>query len=360
MYLDNTPVELSSFALILTGACNFNCEYCYQERGDRMLQFSRVREALDFFHPYFADDSYINFTGGEPLLEFDTIQRSVNHIEKTHPNQKKITYTLTTNGSLITDEVAAFLNDYRFSVMVSFDGLAQERGRQKGSFESTVKVLKKLQRFENIELETNSVFTVNTVGQLSESIRFIAEMGIHRIGFALSTVPAWNDDSLKRLKMQLASLREFSSDWYEKNNIIPITTFQKPEPGIFSCSAGTDRLALAPDGNVWGCYLFAEFFKNRRDTEAYKRYCFGKLDDFIKNHQEIYPDILANHASLRMDLFATSERYCILCPDLGECGVCPIDAALATSALGKLPDWMCGMKKAFRAERERFWQDVGD
>ena len=48
----------------------------------------------------------------------------------------------------------------------------------------------------------------------------------------------------------------------------------------------------------------------------------------------------------------------MLCHDLSECGVCPVDAALATSTLGKIPVWMCGVKKAFRAERERFWQEV--
>jgi sulfatase maturation enzyme AslB (radical SAM superfamily) len=353
-------VQFSSFAIILTEACNYECGYCYQGRGDHKIQIPSIKEALDFFYPFLSDDSYINFSGGEPLLEFETIRQSVDHINKKFPNGKKINYTLTTNGSLITDEVAAFLNDHRFSVMVSFDGPAQELGRQKGSFDSTVQILKKLLNLDNIELETNSVFTAESVNELSRSIKFIAELGIKRIGFALSTVPSWDDASLKKLEVELSSLREFAVGVYKREGGIPISTFQKPEPGLFYCSAGNDRLALAPDETVWGCYLFAEFFKNRQDTEGYDRYCFGDLDSFIKNHTKVYSQIAGNYALLRMDMFKTPEKYCILCPDLDECGVCPIDAALSTMVLGKLPDWMCDMKKAFRAERKRFWEDVGE
>ena len=57
-------------------------------------------------------------------------------------------------------------------------------------------------------------------------------------------------------------LRPINYEEYEK---IPVQNFRQDGNGIFSCSAGKDRLALSQDGMIWGCYLFSDYFKDKKD-----------------------------------------------------------------------------------------------
>ena len=117
-------------------------------------------------------------------------------------------------------------------------------------------------------------------------------------------------------------------------------------------------MALAPDGKLWGCYLFPEFFVGKQEDHMFKKYCFGELDTFIENHEKIYPDVRKHYSKLTMDRFYTDERSCIGCSDLLECSACPVDAAFASSILGKIPSWICEIKKIFRNQRKLFWKEL--
>ena len=118
-------------------------------------------------------------------------------------------------------------------------------------------------------------------------------------------------------------------------------------------------MALVPDGNLWGCFMFPDYFKRKKNTRESSKYCFGSLDSFIKNHSSIYPKILENYEGLQMDHYFTSNDACALCKDLGECFVCPVDAAFISSRFGKIPDWVCEIRKIFINEKALFLKEIG-
>lgn len=68
------------------------------------------------------------FYGGEPLLNFEVLKRCVEYIETSYPDWN-ILYNLTTNGSLMNDEVRKFFVQHDFVVNVSFDGPREEHNR---------------------------------------------------------------------------------------------------------------------------------------------------------------------------------------------------------------------------------------
>lgn len=238
----NQRMEFSSFTFILTNECNFNCSYCYQKKGDRYIDVPSVENAIDFFYPFFEYKCYINFTGGEPLLAFKQIEQAVDYLQvKNRTLNKQIHYYVTTNGSLINDDILQFLDRYNFSLILSFDGLAQEICRKKGSFKQIVSIIEKLLNSTEINFETNSVFTPSTVGYLSKSIQFIIELGVPNITFALSKIPSWSSSSLLQLKKELALLKEFILSFYKRTGTIPFAGFRrKPGRGIFDCTAAKD------------------------------------------------------------------------------------------------------------------------
>jgi len=310
--------------------------------------------------PHLTEDYYLNFYGGEPLLSFGLIKQVVSSLETENKNfDKKVHYSLTTNGSLLSDEIIQFLDKYKFSVELSFDGLAQDAGRKKGSEKKLVPIIQELLNQPNIDLEINSVFSPATVDFLSESIRFIIELGVPDISCSISTTESWSQASLVKLESELTELREILVHHFQRFGHIPVINFRvTPEKGIFYCAAGKDRLAIDPDGGVWGCFLFADYFRERQNSPEYQEYFFGDLADFMKNHEKVYPRISSNYARLRMDNFKTSRMECFLCKEHKTCAVCPINAALSGGPIGQIPNHICEIQKIKRHAKEEFRKEL--
>jgi len=353
-------MEFSGFTFIVTEECNFSCSYCHQIKGKKRISLSTIEKALDFFFPFLSEECYINFYGGEPLLAFDRIKHAVSTIQEKNKRLKKhVQYSMTTNGSLINQDILRFLNEHKFLLLLSFDGLAQDVSKKSGSFERIVSIIRKTLKYPDIDLETNSVFTPATVRYLSRSIQFIGELGVPNIDLSLDKISPWDSSSLRQLEKELRILREFLLSSYEDTESIPLVDFRsRPKKDIFCCFAGKDRMAITPDGELWGCCLFPDFFKGKEQTTDYKKYCFGDLDSFVENHGTAYPEILSNFSTLRTDHFFTPKISCILCDDLEECGVCPLDTVFSGSITKKIPLWICEIKKIFRNEKRLLWKEL--
>jgi len=306
--------------------------------------------------PFLTEEYYLNFYGGEPLLSFDLIRQAVPLLEDNlEKHNQRVHYSLTTNGSLLTDEIIQFLAEHKFSVELSFDGLAQDVSRQKGSEEKLIPIIKELLNQPNIDLEINSVFSPDTVSYLSDSIQYTMDLNVPHIRCSLSTTETWNPAALKKLESEMARLREIIIEHHKRKGNIPVVNFRdRQRKGIFHCAAGKDRLTISPDGGVWGCFLFADYFKGKENTAEYSKYFFGNLGDFIDNHEHIYPGISSNYAELKMDNFRTSKTECFLCKEYKNCAVCPINAALSGTPIGQIPDHICEIHKIMIREKKLF------
>ena len=309
--------------------------------------------------PHLKENYFLNFYGGEPLLGIDLIKQTVSFLNKENRKfNKKVSYSITTNGSLLSEESIQFLNEYRFSVVLSFDGRAQEEQREKGSFEKIVPIIKELLNRPRIHLEINSVFSSNAVGYLSESIQFLMDLGALNIHFSLNATESWNPASLQRLENELKKLRKKLLVHYKRNSSIPVINFREDKKkGIFFCAAGKDRLVLTPEEEIWGCFLFPDYFKEKEHSSDNPKFFFGKLDNFIKDYESIYPYIYKNYAWLSMDNFATADMKCFMCPDLENCMVCPINAAFSGLPLGLIPDHICRIQKMMTKEKGKFKEE---
>lgn len=306
--------------------------------------------------PRLTKNYTLNFYGGEPLLSFDLIKRTLAFLKKKNNEfGKKCSYSITTNGSLITNEIIQLFADYEFSVELSFDGLVQDIQRQKGSFGRIVSLVHELLSSSRIDLEINSVFTPGTVGCITESIQFLVSLGVGNIHLAVSTLEPWSSASLREFKKELTKSGTFLVDHYKKRGNIPLVNFREDhQNGFFFCAAGKDRLAVTPEGGIWGCWFFPDYFKGKENSPEYQQFFFGKIDDFIKNYQGAYHKVYANYAQLSMDNYSTPTMRCFLCTELEKCAVCPVNAAFYSAALGKIPRHLCEIKKITIHAKEEF------
>lgn len=322
------------------------------------MDFGLLKKAFDYFSPFFNDDPHISFYGGEPLLAFGLIKQAVHYILDRKP-QQKVRFALTTNGSLLNTEMLEFFNRHKFSLLLSFDGLAQEILRGKDSFEKILANVKKTLSFPGIEVATNSVFSPESLHLLAESLEFIINLGIKEVQVSISTISKWHPDSILLLEKELEKTKSFLIPILKKTGTVPVDLFtKKTQKGLFGCNAGKSRMTTAADGKLWGCYLFSDYFKGKEETKGYHKYCFGDLETFIENREEIYPRILANYEKLRMDYFSTPDRFCTLCDDLLDCYVCPVDAALSGAVLGNIPAHLCEINKVLRKARQQLWKEL--
>jgi len=180
--------------------------------------------------PYLTDRYFLNFYGGEPLLCFDLIEQAVSFLDqKNKESGKAAQYSLTTNGSSITDEVIQTLDSHRFSVVFSFDGLAQDIQRKKGNFDEAVSNIKTILGHPDIRLEINSVFMPETVEYLAESMAFIMGLGVKNINLSLSLLKPWNRQSLGRLEKEIKKLER--SSFYPLSKIGGDSGHKLPERG---------------------------------------------------------------------------------------------------------------------------------
>lgn len=299
---------------------------------------------------------YLIFYGGEPLLVFPIIKKTISLIDKKNNELKKrCNYCITTNGSLITDEIIHFFNKYKFSVELSFDGLAQDVYREKGSFWKLVSVIKELLSCPSVNLEINSVFTPKTIDYFSESINFILELGVTNINFSFTVLEPWGQASLVKLEDEMKKLRKIVITHCKRKGNIPVINFREDhKKGIFYCAAGKKRLAITPEGRIWGCFLFPDYFKGKEKSPEYQKFCFGTLDNFIKDYKNIYPSISSNYTQLSMDNFSTSNMKCLFCEELENCTICPVNAALSGIPLMNIPHYACEIQKIKIKEKEKF------
>ncbi|HLP48746.1 MAG TPA: radical SAM protein, partial [Candidatus Kapabacteria bacterium] len=120
---------IKRLVLFVSQACNLKCRYCYIHANDRIEKKYMSEEvamaAVDllFQESKNIKDLRIGFYGGEPMLQFDLIKRIIPYAKgKAEKLQKTILFTMTTNGTLLTDETIKFIVENNIHAAVSLDG----------------------------------------------------------------------------------------------------------------------------------------------------------------------------------------------------------------------------------------------
>lgn len=159
---------VGTIALQVTQGCNLRCKYCsysghYDNRthnGKRMTKEIAFK-AIDFLieHSTDLDRVSLGFYGGEPLIEFELIKECVEYA-KAKCYGKKLLFNMTTNVTLLTDEIIEFLYQNKFSLTISLDGDRPTHNKNRvyasdnrGSFDDVVRNLERIQKLHKDYLE---------------------------------------------------------------------------------------------------------------------------------------------------------------------------------------------------------------
>lgn len=175
MYNDN----LKGIILQVTQNCNLRCKYCVysgsyinRQHNNKRMTLDTAKAAIDFFwrHSSKSNNLSFGFYGGEPLLEFELIKKTVDYIKEKFQG-KKYTFTITTNATLLKEEQIRFLAENDFQLVISLDGPSEIQNAnrvfadgERGTFETVMENLKLIKEIDEnyySKVSFNAVIDLN-------------------------------------------------------------------------------------------------------------------------------------------------------------------------------------------------------
>lgn len=366
---------LHALALLLTHRCNLSCSYCYQR--DRSfparMPWSTAQAAIDLLQTGVSAKAAVELSGGEPTLEPALLRRCVEYLRSAAPPDVVVDCSLTTNGTLVDDELLAFLADHDVRLDLSFDGvLAAQEVRGAGSYPTLdgllVRARNQHPRYFDQRVTVRMVVQRLTLPHLGASVRHFMERGVRRIAVApcLTRSSEWEPADEEALRDEVDAVVAANLRHLETTGAVPVSflTGADHEPGSggtsLRCAAVTGRCACVDaSGQVWGCPLFARPLRRLPllAEAAADLVSLGSVHDpLLDARVAALPERARGHPLFSMELRRCGTRRCRDCEHATDCRICP--AAICESGQDhdphEVPAFHCAFSRVTLEARRRF------
>ena len=350
-YMDTRMKQLT---LQVTQQCNLRCEYCVysgtythnRTHANKRMSFEIAKKAIEFFleRSWARSDVTIGFYGGEPLLEFELIKQCVEYT-KAQVEGKHIKFNMTTNGTLLRDEVVDFLVEHDFMLGISLDGAKDEHDASRkfsngeGSFETIIRNIERIkQRYPAYDAKISILTTINPhmdLGCVMEYFNTSDIMNDRLIMFNMMNTDGLEQEvvyedkfhlirNFEYIKAMLAMAGKLDRKYVSNLAIMSVSSLIKLRNGLRKrnelgsvahhggpCMPGPHRLFVRVDGSLFPC---------ERVNESLDYYKLGNLDDGI--------DVDKARKILNVGQITDSE--CKKCWMLNNCSICIGQATFET------------------------------
>jgi uncharacterized protein len=280
---------LQRIVLNVTNQCNLACGYCYEYSDDKIsktegkpkyMNHAVAESAIEMLIRESAErpNIHVTFFGGETLLNFPLLRATVAFAkEKSAQAGKHVDFSLTTNATLLNEQVVDFLSEHRVGVTVSIDGDRELNDKMRvfhdgrGSYDVIVPKIKMLLAGH----QTNSIGARVTLSAGVLHVRRIyehltQEVGFNAVGFSPATA---NPNRLYHIGPQkmnniLAGFEELA--WEYRDRAVEgrqhgftnaSDTLKELHSGIskaYACGAGLGLLGVGTGGDINLCHRFVD------------------------------------------------------------------------------------------------------
>lgn len=291
--------DLASLTLQVTQECNLCCIYCpyavneskklSRSHSSKTMSFETAKKSIDFLaeNSRNTKDIYISFYGGEPVIAFPLVEQCVEYADRIFDG-KRVQYSLTTNATLISDDILDYFASHRFALTFSLDGPKaihdRHRVRADGTptYDLVMKTLRKT--VERYGEENRGLILINMVinpaDSFDEIINWLNDDSLDNVLIQGTLVEDYyieqkfdvTSDFSKRLRYNMAlSLLKFLDIIPElKTNPITDATVTKDSEAFSKlqegrgqlsdiacpggpCMSGITKLFVNVDGNYYPC-----------------------------------------------------------------------------------------------------------
>lgn len=353
-YINYTSPLFSSPSLhiiVATLQCNHFCLYCRATNSEYKktnINFKKMKKIIDFIFNTPNKNITIEFQGGEPLINWDVIRKSIEYsLDKNKYYNKDLIITIVTNLSLMDDDKLKFLIKNNISICTSLDGPSRIHNTNRLYFKSSSydKVIYWLKKINILIRKINShqkdslpsALMTTTKYSLKYPVEIIDEyrklkMGgifirpLSPIGYAKNR---WDEigytaddflDFYKKSIDYIISINKKGERFIERNAAIKLKKILLKEDINFldlrsPCGAVIGQIAYNYDGDIYSC----DEGRMVGATGDYK-FRIGRVS--INTYNEVLNSKNTTRTILSSILDAQID--CSRCAFKPYCGICPV------------------------------------
>lgn len=314
--INNRKPVIKALCLHIAHDCNLRCRYCFASTGDfgtkRTLMSAEIgKKAIDFLIGKSGTrrNLEVDFFGGEPLLNFDTVKQIVEYArEKESKTGKNFRFTITTNAVLLNEKNKKFINENMGNVVLSIDGRPEVNDRMRtridgrGTYSGILPKIKDMADSRGQDrYYVRGTFTRENL-DFSRDVLHLADLGFKQI--SVEPVVAAKDtgfdirqEDLPQLFGEYESLvLEYVNRHKESRGFNFFHFMMDLDHGpcvikrLKGCGSGHEYLAVTPEGDLYPCHQFVgmEQFKmgnvkNSTDIDMTIRDMFAKQTIYSKS-----------------------------------------------------------------------------
>lgn len=281
---------LTTLVLNVTNQCNLSCSYCYEYGEDKIVDTAfgkqpkfmsdqTAEESVDFLLKQSGPLKAVHMTffGGETLLNFPVLRSTVAYARKKAAEMgKTIDFSLTTNATLLREEIIEFIVENRIGVTISIDGPKEMQDQfrvfhnGKGSYDVVEpKIRELLRRHTSRPIGARVTLTSQTMDVMRIFRHLRDDIGFWEVGFAPVTTSPNRLYSIggNGFDHMLAQFRTLADEFLQysienrhhgfSNVKESVGEIHKGVSKAYPCGAGLGLMGVATDGEVALCHRFA-------------------------------------------------------------------------------------------------------
>lgn len=274
---------IKAVCLNIIHGCNLRCKYCFADEGEYhghkgVMTLDTAKKAIDYVVKRSGPrrNIEIDLFGGEPTMIMDTIKDIIAYARENEEKWKKnIRFTMTTNATLLNDDMMDFMDKEMGNIILSLDGRKEVNDNVRikvdgtGSYDDILPNIKKMveRRDKSKQFYVRGTFTgANTdfyndvMAMVNEGFREISiEPVVLEKGHALELKEEHLDEIFKNYDelFDEMSRRKREGDEF---NFYHFNIDLQGGPCVYKrisgCGSGFEYVAITPQGDVYPCHQF--------------------------------------------------------------------------------------------------------
>lgn len=246
-----------------TNSCNLNCSYCYiKQKSDLTISADQAMETLGAELSKEGALMDILFMGAETLTHFTQMKQLIERISR-QKWKRKYHFTITTNGTLLTEEMKGWFREHRDTVTMglSYDGDEEAQNRNRSGCASRID--RGFFRETWPHQRWKMTISADTAADTDKNVIALHELGVPFSANAAYEETAWPEEKILQFELALYRL----ADYYIDNpDIRPCSLLSLLEDVLDApeetkqeryCGAGESLCFFDMEGTPYPCHMLS-------------------------------------------------------------------------------------------------------
>lgn len=334
-YLSNGA---SLHIIVPTLRCNHKCLYCHSKsRGENEsgydMDAETAKKTVDFILQTPSNSVVVEFQGGEPLLNFETVRQTIEYFKEANKKAKKnYRFDIVTNLTKMDHDILKYLIREKVGICTSLDGPAEVHNKNRSylggnSYDEVVHWIKEIREDYSYHVDALMVTTKYSLPYYKEIIDeyikqqmyWIKIRPIDRLGFADET---WSkigytaEEYIGYWKKSMEYLSEVNKKYPLTDRMVEYMLAKLNGDWVnyvdleSPCGAVIGQMAYDYDGNIYTC----------DEGRQFKKFNIGNVKSSSYNSVLASP----NSKEIISASLNTNLLTCDSCAYSPFCGICPV------------------------------------